>query len=64
MVLMCNYRYVCLPLCAYAHFFPKRHGCAQIGARALIRTNTVKFVIIEPKHTLNEIITPTKIGHF
>ena len=28
-------------VCAYAHAFRKRPGCALIGACALIRTNTV-----------------------
>ena len=28
-------------MCAYAHIFRKRPGCALIGACALIRTNTV-----------------------
>ena len=29
------------PVCAYAHVFLKRPGCARIGVCALIRMNTV-----------------------
>ena len=34
------YQYVSRVVCAYAHDFWKRTGCALIGACALIRTNT------------------------
>ena len=34
-------QYASRAVCAYAHVFQKRPGCALIGACALIRTNTV-----------------------
>ena len=44
-VLMCRigvkYQYTIRVVCAYAYVFPKRPGCALIGACVLIRTNTV-----------------------
>ena len=43
-----KYRYVSRAVCAYAHIFQKRPGCALIGACALIRTITV--------HLLNKFI--------
>ena len=48
-VLMCKigikYQYFNRVVCAYAHFFLKRPGCALIGACALIRTNTVPIPV-------------------
>ena len=36
-----KYQYTIRAVCAYAHDFQKRTGCALIGACLLIRTNTV-----------------------
>ena len=36
-----KYQYIGRAVCAHAHLFRKRPGCALIGACALIRTNTV-----------------------
>ena len=45
MVIMCKfglkYQYAGRALCAFAHIFRERLGCALIGACALIRMNTV-----------------------
>ena len=42
-----KYEYASRAVCAYAHIFRKRRGCALIGACALIRMNTV--ILIENK---------------
>ena len=54
-VFMCKtgikYQYIARAVCAYAHAFRKRPGCALIGACALIRTNTVcYFLVYEAKY--------------
>ena len=50
-VCMCKngikYQYIRRAVCAYAHAFQKRPGCALLGACALIRMNTV-YGTIEP----------------
>ena len=45
-----KYQYARRVVCAYAHVFRKRPGCALIGACALIRTNTGIFneVYLQP----------------
>ena len=40
-----KYQYASRAVCAYAHVFRKRSGCALIGACALIRTNTVNKLL-------------------
>ena len=39
-----KYQYASRTLCAYAHVFRKRPGCALIGACALIRMNTIRQI--------------------
>ena len=39
-----KYQYASLEVCAYAHIFQKRPGCAVIGACGLIKSKTVMIV--------------------
>ena len=50
-------------MCAYAHDFRQRLGCALIGACALIRTNTVTGLEIQSKFSDSKADL-SKLPHF
>ena len=69
-----KYQYASRTLCAYAHVFRKRPGCALIGACALIRMNTIRqihqenmsqkyiYMYIQYKESVDSV--PTKLKNF